>query len=1117
MTQPGPPDSARHGPLEEVLGEYMQRLDRGEVVDREDLLARHPELAEELRSYFVASDEVERLRRQGKEGPGAPLTPNPSPPRGEGREEAPRPWGERGWGEGETQAAPGTAPRVGDYELLELIGRGGMGLIYRARQLSLQRVVALKMMRTGEPPLPADVLRFRSEAEAVASLDHPHIVPIYEVGEHEGRPFFSMKLIEGGSLAGHLPRLAGDLRAGAGLLAAAARAVHYAHQRGLLHRDLKPANILLDGEGQPHVTDFGLAKRLGPKSGDATSTQRGLIVGTPTYMAPEQAANKGVSTAADVYSLGAILYELLTGQPPFRAENPLVLLFHVLEQEPTPPRSLNQRVDRDLETVCLKCLQKEPPKRYPSAEALADDLDRWLRGEPIQARPVSRRERVLKWARRRPHLAALVALLALTLVAGFAGVCWQWRRAEGEYHKAAAHADSERRATYARAIPLAYAEWRFGNSGTAEQVLNACRPELRGWEWHYLRRLFRVRQLATREGHADGVLAVAFDPGGTRVASAGSDGVVKVWDRRALREILTLPAHSAAVTAVAFSPDGKYLASGSADGAVRVWDAARGDRLAVRSGPAGGVTGLAFDPAPPAAPGLPAWRLACTGGKPFRGELTLWGPAEEKALARKTWQHLLAAVAFSPDGRSLATAGHDGAVTVWDPTALEESLRTFQGQTERIVPWASVAYSGDGRWVAAGSPAGLVRVWDAATGEEFFSTATANQAGVSGVAFSGEGGRILAAATADNMVQGWFTRSGQPAFSLRGHTRAVKAVACSSDGECLASGGLDGMVTLWDIDRRDDDLTLRGLRGAQAGVTGVAFSPDGARLASATRDRTLQVWDVATAKTILTLQRLPAAVNGLAFGSEGQVAGGCEDGSVRIWEVPSGRERLCLRPASGPACGRLADWPNAPVHAVAFGPNGALAAAGGDGAVRVWEIPSGRERLCLRGGAPAAAVAFSPDGGRLAAAGGDGSRVWEAATGRELLALAGPVQAERPGRGLHGSRGPVHAIAFSPDGTYLATASQDEAVRVWDAATGELVRTLRGHAGAVRGLAYGRGGRLASAGDDKAVRVWDAAGQELLALRGHTEPLRALAFSPDGHRLASASDDGTIKIWDGTP
>jgi tetratricopeptide (TPR) repeat protein/tRNA A-37 threonylcarbamoyl transferase component Bud32 len=317
-----------------------------------------------------------------------------------------------------------TVRRFGDYELLQKIGAGGMANVYRARQISLKREVALKLIRAGQLASDQELRRFEMEAEAAASLDHPNIVPVYEVGVHEGWHYLGMRLVDGQSLDRLMPRYRADPRAMASLLAKVARAIHYAHQRGILHRDLKPSNVIIDPAGEPHVTDFGLAKRVDQDMGVTLS---GQLVGTPAYMAPEQmrTSAKRLTTAADIYSLGVILYELLTGEVPFRGETALETLRQAVEREPKRPSTIQRQVDRDLETICLRCLEKEPERRYSSAEALAEELERWLRHEPIHARPSNVWMRGAKWARRRPAAAAAIALLLI-------GTCistWQAVRA----------------------------------------------------------------------------------------------------------------------------------------------------------------------------------------------------------------------------------------------------------------------------------------------------------------------------------------------------------------------------------------------------------------------------------------------------------------------------------------------------------------------------------------------------------------------------------------------------------------------------------------------------------------------------------------------------------------
>src|SRR5262249_21521027 len=311
----------------------------------------------------------------------------------------------------------------GDYELLEQIGRGGQGVVFRARQKSLNRTVALKVINLGQWSSKADVKRFRREAEAVASLDHAGIVPIHEVGERDGSCYVSMKFVEGGQLDEVVRRSPMSIRQAVELVAKVARIVHYAHEHNILHRDIKPGNILLDAKGEPHLTDFGLARLLETES---SVTQTLDVLGTPSYMAPEQAVgnNAAVSSATDVYGLGAVFYQLLTGQPPFAGGTTYETIKLLLDTEPRQPRQLNPKIDRDLSTICLKCLEKDPKRRYSSALALAEDLERWLKHEPIQARHTGVLARGRKWVRRNPTSALLAAsLIALAAAAGW--IVWK--------------------------------------------------------------------------------------------------------------------------------------------------------------------------------------------------------------------------------------------------------------------------------------------------------------------------------------------------------------------------------------------------------------------------------------------------------------------------------------------------------------------------------------------------------------------------------------------------------------------------------------------------------------------------------------------------------------------
>jgi WD40 repeat protein/tRNA A-37 threonylcarbamoyl transferase component Bud32 len=1026
--------------------------------------------------------------------------------------------------------------RFGDYDLLQLIARGGMGVVYRARQRKLNRVVALKMILAEHLASADAVRRFHLEAEAAAQLEHPGIVPIFEVGENAGQHFFSMSFVEGGSLAQRVQQ-EGPLppREAAGLVERIAGAVAYAHGHGIIHRDLKPGNILLDKDGNPKVADFGLAKQA---AGDSHLTLAGQILGTPSYMAPEQAAGKTeeVGPAADVYALGAILYCLLTGRPPFMSVDMVETLRQVKEQEPVPPRRLNPRVRGDLETICLKCLQKDPWKRYAGASALAEDLRHFLDGKPILARPVGRAERAWRWCRRNPGVALLVGAVAASLLLGMAGTSYYAIQAGNREQEALAHARKaqEEKARsdlrwYAAESTLAQKDWQEGEFASLQRRLDVLEPhepdapDLRGFEWYHLRRLGRL-DMRTLPGHAVPVRCVAFSPDGKRLASAGGNfgqaGEVKVWDVATGRELFCLRGHKDLVSCVVFSPNGRRLASANGGvfsrGEIKIWDTTDGRELDCLPAHATPVWGLAFSP-----DGL---QLASFGrgvgptGSVLPGEVKLWDAADGRQLLCLPGNEAAAmptaslAVAFSPAAagprRRLAFAdGHQ--VRVCDPATGKELFRL--GQHPGLVN--SVAYSLDGRRLASGSNDGEVKVWDAHTGKE--TVAFHHADGVLGLAFSPDGRRLVAAA-GNNLVKVWDVTTQKEALVLRGHKDAVASVAFSPDGWRLASGCGDGTVKLWDVTAAAEAVTLSGLFG---GVIDLAFDRDGRKLAVAATDRTVRVLDTTTGVEVFTLTGHCAPVRGVAYSPDGRrLASVGDDRTVRVWDATNGSEIFCLRGHT------------APIQAVAFSPDSQRLASIGrgpkgggrpvPGEAVLWDLSEGRTIWTLPGriepGSHSgfAHVTFSPDGERLATSEGRTVRIWKAATGQVILTLP---SLERS----------VTRLAYSPDGSRLAAASLDGSVKVWDALTGETCLALRGSTSAVYGLTYSPDGRrlvTAAGGTNRGgerlyseVKLWDAlTGQEILTLRGALAGLPRVAFDRGGRRLAASGDRG-VTIWEGIP
>lgn len=1041
----------------------------------------------------------------------------------------------------ESEGPGGVLRYFGDYEFLEALARGGMGVVYRARQVSLNREVAVKMLAATGARNAAVARRFRVEAEAAARLQHPHIIPIYEYGEYGGEPFLSMKFVAGArTLVDPTLPFADALDHFLDVTGA----VHHAHLHGVLHRDIKPSNVLVGADGVVSLMDFGLAK-LTDGAGSITQTRETL--GTPAYMAPELAEGgaREATVSADVYGLGAILYEILTGRPPFVGETTAAVVRQVVEDDPVPPSRIHasaragcgsRSVDRDLETITLKCLHKTPSRRYASAQALAEDLGRWRRGEPIQARPVSTLERSAKWVRRRPFVAATVLFAVLGLLGvTIASVMFGRERAqESERHR-------RERVRLNVSAGLRLVEQRDPVSGL-KPLITALRLDALDPNRELVHRLRVATTMQESPGldfvlsHAGPVNSIEFSPDGRLLLSASDDGAARLWD--AAEGVVAVPPlnHGARVYQACFSPDGRRVLTLGEDGRARLWEAESG-----RSSPSDWPVMLPRYKQvtlPPAFFTRDSGRVVCL----HASQVDVWEVATGKAAAPSLELASPAKfAALSPDGNRVLVAGTEGPVEIrsLDPAAGWSRLAS-SAIRRPIYGW----FDPTGERFAVIEADYSVRIWSARTGAALTpSMRHPTTLRLQQCAFSPDGGRLLTVSF-DNTVRTWDAATGALLTRAIRHAKGVASARFHPDGRQIVTTSFDGSARLWEAD--SGEATGVVMRHSSY-VFDAAFDPVRNRVATAGQDGEVRIWSPPRGRVKSRWQH--GARLGLALpwpDGRGFLTGGL-DGKARFWELPGGSgpeatlsvggdlrwgavdprgKWLALATAQGPVqvFVRGREWEGqgalrvpSPITCLRPSADGrwlAVAAgagpAGGErGGVRVYDTARwGQPTVLLEAGEPISDVQFSPTGDSLAA-------VSEAARVR-FFSLPNFTA-----RGSLEVSGRITKIHYREDGRRVVTAAAEEGyraseARLWSAPAGEPIGLPMRHDDGVMDALFSPDSRLvATAGEDATTRVWEGQfGVATPVIMAHDYKVVRLAYSPNSRLLATATTSGAVRIWE---